>query len=353
MAVRKLIGCPSIVCFAETPTQAKSALDCGYPVTIIAISPIVDYWAEKVECPVLRIEDLFDERLHRGLGASTIDRVEALVATIDRALKNTIPRWPFADAVSFAAFFHYANGTLDSIVLRLEQLMGACDVLAPRKILAFRPRGIYSFSGITSLDHAPWGLVTHLTPHVATGRGIEVIWLDSTEEDPSVHNPVCDSASNPPPATINRTVPPNKSSWAFWATVRSFRAKFHEIAPRFLSALPKKCEQNQGKPGNEPLLISSLFADLGDGVLESWTRLGGRVMDMNHAFPVDCSDITREEAAICCEELWEMLQRDSKVRELLLWKGVDLWSLFAPWLSQVIKEALPSLFQRAGLFGSV
>ena len=349
MTASNLPTCHPILCFAETPSQAAAALACGYPVTIVAITPIVDYWAEKVECPILGIEGLFDERLHRELGSASIDRVEALVAAIDSVLQKTVPRWPFADALSFAAFFHYTNGTLDSIVLRLEQLMGACDVLTPKTLVAFRPRGIYSFSGITSLDHAPWGLVTHLVPQVAASRGIEVRWLDAPDDDPSVYNPVRDFAPDSTTLPISPTAPPIRTNRALQASARWLRARFRGIAPRFLSVLSRVREQKQGEQVNEPLLISSLFADLGDGVLESWARLGGRVMDMNHAFPVDCSVITREQAAISCEVLWEMLHRDSKVRELLLWKGVDLWPFFAPWLRQVIKGVLPSLFQRAGV----
>lgn len=70
-------------------------------------------------------------------------------------------------------------------------------------------------------------------------------------------------------------------------------------------------------------------------------------MDMNQAFPLDETKDTGRQAGAACEALWEKLGGDPQVRACLVWKEVDLWPLFAPWLKRVVLEALPPLYQRA------
>jgi hypothetical protein len=328
------------ICFAETPSQAEAVNVCGLPVTIVATSPIVDYWAEKASCPVLGIEDLFNERANRDLGATVIDRTEDLVKAIDAVLHRITPEWPFADAVSFAAFFHYANGTLDAIVLRLEQVLGACDVLGATSLVGFHPRRGYQFKGITSLDHAPWGLITQLVPLVAAARNLEVRWIDAPDDDPSLFNPMCDSPTS-------ATVPIASSGSPFLARLQRLRTWIRGAICRLIGMSPTGRETPQPTSGGGPLLISSLFSDLGNDVVDSWVQRGGHVMDMNHAFPLAGTEDTGLQATVCCELLWEKLTQEPRVRELLVWKGIDLWPLFAPWLQLVTREALPSLFRRA------
>jgi hypothetical protein len=328
------------ITFVETPSQAETVRACGLPVTIIATSPIVDYWAEKVSSQVIGIEELFDERAHRDLGAAVIDRTEALVAAIDVVLHRVAPKWPFADVVSFGAFFHYANGTLDAIVLRLEQILGACDVLGATSLVGFRTRRDYQFTGITSLDHAPWGLITQLAPMVAAARSLEVRWIDAPDADPSLFNPVRDA---PPSATV----PITSSSSPIRARAQQLHAWIRSVVCRLAEVPATGRESPRHSPGGGPLLISSLFSDLGDDVVESWARRGGHVMDMNQAFSLAGTEDTGSQAAVSCKLLWEKLTQEPRVRELLVWKGIDLWPLFAPWLQRVIREALPPLFRRA------
>ncbi len=327
-------------CFAETPAQAEALRVCGLPVMIVATSPITDYWAEQAACPVIGIEDLFNERAHRYLGAAVIDRTEALVTAIDAVLHRLTPEWPFADAVSFAAFFHYANGTLDSIVLRLEQVLRACDVLGATSLVVFRPRQNYQYTGITSLDHAPWGLITQIVPLVAAAHNLEVHWIDEPVGDPSLFNPVRDSPQ--PVAT-----PISGSISSFRARSQRLRSWIRRATCRSAGAPAAERESSQPSFGDGPLLISSLFSDLGDDVVECWARRGGHVMDMNQAFSLAGTEETGMQASASCELLWETLTQEPQVRELLVWNGVDLWPLFAPWLQQVIREALPLLFRRA------
>jgi hypothetical protein len=327
-------------CFAETPSQAEAFRVCGLPVTIVATSPIIDYWAEQAACPVIGIEDLFNERAHRYLGAAVIDRTEALVAAIDAVLNRVTPEWPFADAVSFAAFFHYANGSLDSIVLRLEQVLGACYVLGVTSLVAFRPRRNYQYTGITSLDHAPWGLITQIVPLVAAAHNLEVHWIDEPVADPSLFNPVRDS---PQPAAT----PIAGSVFSFRARSQRLCAWIRRAACRSAGVPATGLESPRPSLGDGPLLITSLFSDLGDDVVECWARRGGNVIDMNQAFSLAGTEDTGAQAAASCELLWEKLTQQPQVRKLLVWKGVDLWQLFAPWLQLVIQEALPPLFRRA------
>jgi hypothetical protein len=329
----------SYICFAETPSQAAAANACGYPVTIVAIHPVVDYWAEKSSVAVRSIEDLFDERSHRHLGAEVIDRVESFVAAIDALLEVTVPQWGFSGAVSFAAFFHYANGTFDALVLRLEQILSVCDVLTDQNLLAFRPRN-YEFSGITAYDHAPWGLTTNLVPLVATVRGIDVHWIDALGDDPSDYNPLRD--------VYPRTVAPPTFCGSHSPTlINRVLGKLRRVAKRLHSSIPLANESVQQARPCGPLLITSLSSDIGDSVSASWIARGGRVMSMNQAFPLNEANDTGRQASAACEVLWEKLGRDPEIRALLVWKGVDLWPLFSPWLKRVILGALPPLYQRA------
>ena len=312
----------ALIALGETSAQAETIRQKFPDARIVALTPLVDYWSERTGNPVIDIETLFDERAMGTLGADVIDRVEVLVGALDRLIQPFAARWPYGWAVSSAAFFHYLNSVLGGVVLRLEQVLAVYNKLAPQRVAAFR-MGPYPFCGITSLDRSPWGLATRLVPMVAEARTVAVEWLDAPVEEPSLYDPTRAIAQGNAPAARAPEI-----SWLqrLLRRARRFRA-------------PTR--------GGGPLLVASLFSDLGEDILRAWERLGGRCASIAQVFPGTADPQLRAEFAAFCRTAAEHQASDQAIRDALRWEGIDLWPLLDSWLRSIVAEHTPALFSRA------
>jgi hypothetical protein len=98
---------------------------------------------------------------------------------------------------------------------------------------------------------------------------------------------------------------------------------------------------------DKPLLISSLFSDLGTEVMQAWENRGGESMGINEAFPLANARYVLPTAASICESLWRRLCDEPDVRACMIWKNVDIWPLLSQWLQNIIVQHIPLLYQRA------
>jgi hypothetical protein len=291
------------VAFAETEAEWRS-LSAVPGIEVVAVTPETDALAAASGSPYTTVEDLVDHELLAAVGDADIDLAETLIGAVDLVLRRVLPAAPAG--VSAAAYFHTLKGFLDALAARRAAALAALDRLDPERVACFR-RGPYRITGL-SLFHKPSrGLSDRLLALAAEARGLEIDWL---------HLP--DSSGERPAEA------PRSSPSGFPARARLVLGTLR----RCLVAAPPPAAE--AVPVAGPVLVHSIFADLGDDVVARWRELGGRELAYAELFPERDVTRRREQLAGLVEELREAFAADAGVRAVFRRDGIDTWTLAEP-----------------------
>lgn len=299
--------------FAETVAQAEAVVAADASAVIVAMNPVVDYWRERRGRKDPTIEDLCDERELYPLGDESIDIIESLADRVEALARPLLGRADPHGDLSLRGYFHYLKLNYDGALIRLEQVTRALNTVSPTEVLAFAMPD-WRMTGLSSFDKLPWSLTSHMVPAVAKARGLGIRWLASKEATTPSENGIRTRGSAPARGT----------RW-----LQALRQWKHRKATR-------------GKIScNSPLLVHSLFGDLGNMIIADWTRRGGQALTVQEF--LDAYAVAGDESRVAspCAQLWNAVRGDPECRALLERHGVSLWPYLGPLLEEIVARRLP------------
>ena len=306
--------------FIETETQLRYVAK-EYPATqVVVMTPCADYMAQNLGIDVISIEDLCNEADLLPISEEIINTVEDMCDYADK-MSQTIIKSRYANRIlSLRAYFHFIKQNFDSYVIRIEQIALAIEQLSPKTVLIFEPTPFRQV-GLSVQDKPVLGLTTQLVPLVAKSKGIPIveIGLQSTKVERATTNSL-------------PVVPSNSVSWA------------HRIKniPIFLDKYLKQFRLE--KPLTDaPLLLHSLYSDLGSGIVDQWTASGGYAFGLSEWLNKFGSPNPTDQMCAQGERLWKRLSNDLSVRSLVSYKGIKLWPFFEGILEQIFRVHYPKL----------
>ncbi|MFN4276621.1 MAG: hypothetical protein ACK4FJ_09980 [Ferrovibrio sp.] len=321
----------STLAFAETVGQAKAALIADSACILVAVTPVVDDWAEREGHTYWRADALMPENCFAELAQTTIDLVEAAADRVDTLKRGILLANPHDADISLRGYFHYLKANLDGYFIRLEQIAAALTILKPARLIAFRLPDEPVQTGITSFDKPVWGATSRLAPRVAEARHIPVDWLDHPGDNPLAPAP----AAPTEPETLSLSpaaIHPSAAKPALWVRI------LHRLFPARQSGAATRTANNA------PLLLHAQFKDLGDAIIENWVARGGEIATMQefldrYADPDSIQPADQE----TCRLLWQAILNDPEIHAMLTRYGVPLFSCIEGQWRTIVVDLFPAL----------
>ena len=244
----------SLLVFVELEQQLKQLENNYSNLQIVTMTPGADYSARQLGIKVTSIEDLCDEADLLPISEEIINTVEQMCDYVDSVSRKFIRSAYANEILSLRAFFHFLKQNIDSFVIRVEQILKAIECLSPESILMLPVPPYSRRNGLSVLDKPALGLTTQLIPIVAESIGIRLVNFGSKPTDEGqAHN------------NVPQLIP--KAQTGKNIIIRKIRHLMNE----YISTLRVQRVQI-----DKPILIHSLFSDLGSGIIEEWLASGGR-----------------------------------------------------------------------------
>ncbi|MHC4815741.1 MAG: hypothetical protein ACYTFN_21930 [Planctomycetota bacterium] len=278
----------------------------GDALQIIPVTPAVDDQAARTGEPYHTVEDLCDHDTLMQLGDRNIVICEQFCDDLDAWLRTVAAGQPRQEWVSAGAFFHPMKGLLDSLTRRSLPVMNAIDTLAPDSVVCFQLPP-YAVSGLSLLDKPALSMTTRIAALAAAARGLEIHWLP--EPAHGGEEPEEPAVALPMPVS-----PPRYEAGAGWPQ------------------------------DGQALLVHSLFADVGTGILEAWHGGGmGTHLCFGNVFPEPEVAARRPACQQLGALLWQHVREDPTIRRHFCVRDVDLFPLVESTLRRICEEGVPDL----------
>lgn len=300
-----------IVVFLETPEQIaalQAHVDNWRSLTLIAVTPAADFMLEKQGVAYRSIESFMPDATLIAEGDANIDLIEIVADRFDAVLHQAAAGIARCEWVSLRSMFHPIKGFFDALINRSLPILAAFDALQPAEIIAFR-RPPYQIFGVELLDKPSWSLTTHLAPMIAQVRGTAMRWIDDPTPSPNIHD------YTPPPSQ---------------------------------SAPPQAYPAGRPQP-DAPLMVHSLFADLGSDLMDYWIgALGGGQESLQNALFSNLQITDQEKAKIAVKTAVDAVCGDPEIRLLFNKGGNNIFPFVAGYLQFIALNCLPSMLSIAG-----
>lgn len=304
--------------FLETESQLHQ-VSAEYPdIQVVVITPGADYSARQLGIKVTSIEDLCDEADLLPISEEIINTVEQMCDYVDSVSRKFIRSAYANEILSLRAFFHFLKQNLDSFVIRVEQILKAIECLSPESILMLPVPPYSRRNGLSVLDKPVLGLTTQLIPTVAESIGIRLVKFRSepTEEDQAPNN-------------VPRITP--KAQTDKNLIIRNL------MNEKFSTLRVQKVEIDK------PILIHSLFSDLGSGIIEEWEGSGGRSYHLSEWLAQFGSPRPTQQMHDQAQSIWGSLSNDLNFHSYFKYRGVGLWPFFRELSEQIFLLHYPFL----------
>lgn len=333
--------------------------------TVAQVSALMSYLSSPADLPVVLAvtAEAFYECKRRGIVCKSLDafgdistltpiegpknicRVEAICSIFDEHLHREACLLPEGALVSCRAFFHPLKGFVDSLTLRLLPMLKAFEDLSPSHVIGFRPY-TYPVPGPQLLDKPPLGLVTSLLPIIAEYQQIPVSYISCIE---NAAEPC--SVSSPPKTEVHISFFRRCKQVIKREMVHMLRWRDHFSVPISPENLKTSWEEYLASRRRESVDSPTLLTvpSTVDGFLDSffllWNeRRYGRSSYMpDITLPVSLMSGISKECWRVSQNMRMLFIKDTRLKELCIFHGIDLCSFLIPFLEKIITSWLVDL----------
>lgn len=274
---------------------------------IILVTPESVYEAEKRNMYFPTIDDFFSKEEMNVCGDENIRIAENLLSDLDEILHSSGIKIKNNELVSFKAFFHYVKSFLDCISYRTLPVFKIFNRFQPSTLICpelspYKVKSVYHF-------HKPvHSLTNHIAYLLAKTKGCEIRFIKCAEATPD---------------DLSAIFPPSEKQ-----QIRK-GLYLHKAIPliRYLKNLAKNGLYKPKKSGcNGPLLMTSVFEDLGNEIQKEWDKFGTSMNLSSFYAPAAI-----EKDFYCAQkkisELWEKVRLNSSFKRYFIYNDVDLFTI--------------------------